>query len=254
MKVYATIQARMGSSKFPGKQLKPLYEEQSVLKVMHDRVKICADIDHVTILTTFNKYDDEIVRECNDWDMLCFRGDEDDVMNRMVDFCKELDDEDIIVDLTGDCPLVCPYLIRAYLALFGDYNYDYLSNTMTRSYPDGFDIQIYKVKHIKAINKYVEGPHRSHTGWNIVHHSWRLNSWDRNKGIKLGNLPAPLSLCFPSWGLTLDEPDDLVVIKKLFQYFKGIDFMAKDAIEYLKQNKHILLINKGVKRKVPGEG
>jgi len=141
--IYLTIQARMGSTRLPGKVLKHLWKNYSVLTYMIKRLSFVDGDKKIVILTTKNKKDLPIVKLCKKLKIDYFRGSEHDVLKRMYDFIIKFDvheSNDVIVDLTGDCPLVDPYLINDMIFKYLFYGYQYLSNIITRSYPDGFDI------------------------------------------------------------------------------------------------------------------
>ena len=249
--VICTIQARMSSGRFPGKILKELYDGKSVLEVMIERLKRSRLIDNIVILTTKNPADDLIKDFCNKKLIRYYRGDENNVLKRMSDFIDvfEIQPYDTIIDLTSDCPLVWDGMIDGMVKHFKDNKYDYLSNTITRSYPDGFDIQIYKANLIKDLPIDLPAELQQHTGWNIVNYSALLQT---TCPLKMGNWPASPDCFYPDWGLTLDEPKDLLILQNIFEAMGRINFDVSEVIMYLKEHPEVLEINKEVKRKTPG--
>jgi spore coat polysaccharide biosynthesis protein SpsF len=243
MERIAVIQARMNSSRLPGKVLMPLGGKPAIQHII-ERVQKSI-VDHVVVATTNSENDIPLVNFClNFCDVYC--GSENDVISRTYGAsCWN----DSIIDITGDCPLVDPTHIDEMIQHFEKYNLDYISNTMTRSWPDGFDIQIYKREIYQKIHDHVKNEnHRHHSGWNIIHYSNIFS------GLKVMNIPAPDDCYYPEWGLTLDDERDLKVLDIIFSYFKDNTFSAKDVIDYIKANQYILDINSDVKRNLPGRG
>ena len=254
--VICTIQARMSSGRFPGKVLKELWNGMSVLEFMIQRLRLSKEIDHIVVLTTLNRADKPIIDLCRKLNCNYHRGNENDVMDRMIGFLDSWRNHDII-DLTSDCPFISPFLIDMMLEQYSRFEFDYLSNCITRTYPNGFDIQIYKQFLIEKIYDEIQNMikqnenHKSHTGWNIINYSYLLQ---HQNTIKIGNWPAPQNLTYPEWGLTLDTTEDLILLKNICNHFNSLNFSCQYIIEYLEKNPELLLINQKVKRKTPGEG
>ncbi len=245
MNIIAIIQCRMGSTRLPGKMLKEI-DNRSILELITHRVSMSNLITDIIIATTTNQKDDIIQAKCKSLNYKCFRGSEDDVLQRVHDAAIEYN-ADLIVDLTGDCPLIDYKHIDTLIEYFNNYIIDYVSNCEERTFPDGFDVQVMTIQALKKINKFVTNPiHRSHTGWNITQFP---DLFDR------AILIADEKLHYPHWGLTLDEPADLVLIEKIFKHFGTYNyFSCEQIIEYLKDNPELLEINSSVKRKEPGNG
>ena len=164
-KVVAIIQARMASTRFPGKVMKEIYGKP-VLQWMVERVKLAEVVDDIVIATTLNS--EEIVLLCIEENYLHFVGYvEEDVLSRVYRTAI-LYEADIIVDLTGDCPLVDPIHISLLVKEVKDNHYGYASNIRPRSWPDGFDVQVYKRDILEMLHRNIQDPKdRQHTGWNI---------------------------------------------------------------------------------------
>lgn len=248
MKFICTIQARYNSTRFPGKILKKLYNHKTVLQCMIERVKQSKFVDDIYILTTQNNADQIIVDHCKELGVKYFQGSENDIINRMLSCVIENNCYyDTLIDLTSDCPLICPRMIDCMCLNYIQLHFDYYSNIVTRSFPDGFDIQIYKAKLLNEIDRIVYNKnHREHSGWNILNYSGVLQT---RCHVKIGNYAA--NDFHPEWGLTLDEPKDFEVIKKIFEYFKHGMFYYPDIIGYIKKS-NLLELNKDVERKIPG--
>ena len=135
------IQARMGSSRLPGKTLLPL-AQTTVLGFMIARLKQAKNIDEILIATTDNSADDVLCQEAQKLGVSLFRGSEHDVLKRFDDAAKH-SQADVIIRLTADCPLMDGALIDTAIDAFMAGSYDYFSNVINRSFPDGLDIEIF---------------------------------------------------------------------------------------------------------------
>ena len=131
-------------------------------------------------------------------------------------------------------------------------NLDYCTNVLTRSWPDGFDVQVYKEEALQKANKFITNSnHRVHSGWNIVEYKENFPE------IRIGGWRAPASCDHPEWGLTLDTEEDYQLLQIIFNYFDRhpeLQFSATQVIEYLKQYPHLLQINENIRRKTFDEG
>lgn len=242
------IQARMGSTRLPGKVLKNLWNGMSTLDILIRRLKP-ANVDDIIVATTTNPLDDEIVYFCKERGITCFRGEEGNVIKRVV-YCAIKHKVDIIVEVTADCPFVDFQHINEMLSIFNFHDYDYISNCFPRSWADGLDVQIFKRKLLDhawiQINP-MSPEHYLHCGWNII------NNIPKGK-YNITHYPAPIKYNRPDMGLTLDEPKDLELIRKIFSHFNRIDMTAEEIMDYVLANPGLLEINKNVERKIPGDG
>lgn len=261
MKTVAVIQARMGSSRLPGKVMLPLVGSQPVLGVIVDRLRAARRLDAVVVATSRKQADAEITKWCamNRVDSFC--GSEDDVLDRVYQAALATR-ADSVVDITADCPLVDPrHVDRLVGELAGDRrgiqgdacegSPDYVSNCFYRDWPDGLDVQCYTVD---ALERAWRNPKaiREHVGWNIPH-----LSESAGEEFLVRQPLAPPKYHLPEWGLTLDEPDDYRLLRTVFtemvlRYGDAL-FPAEAAINWLRENPDILAINAGVKRKEPGK-
>jgi spore coat polysaccharide biosynthesis protein SpsF len=235
-----TIEARMGSTRLPGKVLKKIHG-RSMLDLMVSRVRMVPEIGEIIIATTVNKKDDLIIQEARKLGVSFFRGSEDDVLSRVLGAVIE-NGFDEFVSLTGDCPLIDPKIISDVIAAFGNQKIDYISNALIRSYPDGMDTQVLTQLALKKSSELTRDPtEREHVTLHIC----------RNPNIfQIQNFLAPDSLFWPKLGLTLDQPEDLNLITNIFEYFwPRLDFSCLEIIEYLRKNPKISSINALVNRK-----
>ncbi|MED4534086.1 glycosyltransferase family protein [Metabacillus fastidiosus] len=143
MKVAAIIQARMGSTRLPGKVLKTV-NGKTLLEYQIERVQNAKTIDQIIVATTIQESDQSIVDFCRKIGVDYYRGSENDVLSRYYETAKSFD-VDIIVRLTSDCPIIDPVVIdkvvNEYLNNF--LSVDYVSNTLDRTYPRGLDTEVF---------------------------------------------------------------------------------------------------------------
>src|SRR3989344_590623 len=135
-KIVATIEARMTSSRLPGKVLLPLADKPALERLL-ERIRTSAYVDEIVVATTTNRADDPIVSLASRLNVTYFRGSENDVLSRVLLAAQSVHG-DIIVELTGDCPLINGELVDRGIEEFFSHDVDYASNTIHRSYPAGF--------------------------------------------------------------------------------------------------------------------
>jgi spore coat polysaccharide biosynthesis protein SpsF len=140
MKVVAIIQARMGSSRLPGKVLTDICGETMLARVV-DRVRRSKLINEVMVATTDQAADDAIVAECKKFSVPVSRGDQDDVLSRYFR-AAQLSKAEIVVRITSDCPLIDPEVVDKTIAAFLEKRPDYASNCLQRTYPRGLDTEV----------------------------------------------------------------------------------------------------------------
>jgi spore coat polysaccharide biosynthesis protein SpsF len=144
MKIIATIEARMTSSRLPGKVLLPA-AGKPMLQHLVSRLRKISALDKIVIATTVNKTDDILEEFAKKESIGFFRGSEEDVMSRVLGAAKAYA-ADIIVEITADCPIIDPVVVDLTLQLFLNNPCDYASNVIVRSYPIGMDTQVYRTE------------------------------------------------------------------------------------------------------------
>ncbi len=240
-KIDAIIEARMNSSRLPGKVMFKI-KNKPILELLVDRLRSVSDLKKIVIATTTNPVDDQIVSWAKKKKVLFFRGSENDVMERVLKTAKRFKIDNIL-NITGDCPLIDPQLVSQFIKIYKKNECEYLNNCKYRSYPVGMDIQIYPTKILKkSFSQTKELRHREHVTLHIL---------ENEKVFNHLNIIAPPEIYFPNLGLTLDEPLDFKLIKKIFLHFfsRRNEFTCLDIINFLNKNKKLLLINNKVKRK-----
>ena len=137
----ATIEARMTSTRLPGKVLMSA-AGLPMLELMIERLRFVKEIDAIVIATTVNASDDPVEELAHRVGVGVWRGSEADVLNRVLDAAKAYEAQ-TIVELTGDCPLIDPAIVSKVINAYRDQNADYVSNIIERTYPDGMDTQVF---------------------------------------------------------------------------------------------------------------
>ena len=137
----AIIQARMGSSRFLNKTLRPI-ADQPLIGFLIDRLKRCESLKNIIIATTVNKSDDQLFEWAKLHNVPLFRGSETDVLNRFFK-CASQYDVDVIVRITADDPLKDPKVIDRAVTIFNSNDYDYVSNTINPTFPEGIDVEVF---------------------------------------------------------------------------------------------------------------
>jgi spore coat polysaccharide biosynthesis protein SpsF len=241
MKFVATIEARMTSSRLPGK---PLLKAagKTMLEHLVARLKLVSSLDAIVLATTINEADDDLVSEAKRLGIQFFRGSEDDVMNRVISAAASVD-ADAVVEITGDCPIIDPSIVAQTIAMFKAHSADYVSNAMVRSYPDGMDVQVMGLHTLRKSSAMTSDP------LDLEHVTLHIrNNPDIFSRV---HLVAPPELHWPELGLTLDEQKDFELISCLIDFFQELNpnFSCLDAVNHLKGSPNLVAINDMVFRK-----
>lgn len=240
MKVVCIVQARIGSTRLPGKVLKDICGK-TVLEHDLDRLRRVKNIDDIVIATTTSEKDIAIVKECERLKVKCFRGSEEDVLSRYYFAAKE-NGADVVVRITSDCPLldseVTESVIQCYLENSGEY--DYVSNTIDRSYPRGLDTEVFNLCALeKAFNEATSQRDREHVTPYI---------WDNDNIFK--NYQYKNETDYSDFRWTLDTEEDLKLISIIYEQFKDKDYFdMNDIVKFLDKNPEVKEINKGIEQK-----
>ena len=241
MKIVCTIEARMSSTRLPGKVLMKV-SGLTFLEHIVKRLSVVKLIDEIVIATSTNSKDDKIVELAKTKKIKFYRGSEQDVMSRVLN-ASEMVNGNIIVEITGDCPLIDPNIVEQIINIYLKNNVDYVSNTHIRSYPDGMDVQVFSFNTLKKSSLLTDNAKdREHVTLHIRNNPNIFSSI---------NIIAPTNLFWPELGLTLDEKADYefikIIIENLYQH--NSYFSCDDIIRFLKNNEQLLKINKEIKRK-----
>lgn len=237
----AIIEARMGSSRLPGKVILEANNKPLIIHLIN-RLKQSKLLKTIIVATTKNEKDDILCKILKKNKILFFRGSEKDVLGRIYLAAKKFKLKNIL-QITGDCPLVDPFIVSQVIKTYQNNNFNFVSNANLRSYPIGMDVSIFSFKDLeKCYHLAKQKYYREHT---------TLFFRKKKNLFSHCNLMAPSNLNYPNLGLTLDENRDYLLIKKIFKKFKNKEnsFSCLEIIDYLKRNKKLININKKVKRK-----
>lgn len=248
--ILCTIEARMNSSRLPGKVLKKI-NNTTVLEILFKRIKRCKKINNIVLSTTRQKIDDRIIKICKNNRINYYRGSESNVLERLVQTGKYYK-ADIIVQLTGDNIFVDPEMIDYMVRFFLKNNkIDYLTNNglgkfEMRNVPIGLDVQIYYFKHLEKIYKIAKKK-------DLKEHPSLYFYREGKDQFNLHNIKLPKKFVIDkNYRLTLDEIEDYKVLKKIYLYFKNkkeLNFSVKDLSFYLSNNPKLLSINEKITQK-----
>lgn len=241
MKTVATIEARMTSTRLPGKVLLPALG-MPMLHHLVQRLRAAPSVDEIVLATTVNTADAPLIEFAREAGIRVFRGSEEDVMARVIG-AAEAGGADIIVEITGDCPIIDPDIVEQTVQMFFHHQAAYVGNAHIRSYPDGMDTQVFTLESLKRSAAMTNEPlDREHVSLHMRNHP---------EIFPHVHLVAPPSLHWPDLGLTLDEQADYMLIKKIIETLGPANplFSCLDAIRLLKQNPDWIMINQHVARK-----
>ncbi len=234
--VTAIIQARMSSTRLPGKVLKVI-DDRPMLFYMLERVAQAQQIDQVVLATSSEKEDDEIVDFCRRQEVLCFRGNLDDVLDRYYQAAKSFNG-DPVVRLTADCPIIDPQVIDSLIEIFKDGQFDYVANTCPpegMTYPEGMDVEIFSFHALeKAWKETVKPSDREH----VTFYFWK------NPNL-FSIFRHDLHRSFADYRLTVDYPQDFDAISRILNHFypERPFFTMEEVIAYLDEHPDIKSLN-----------
>ncbi|WP_174615544.1 cytidylyltransferase domain-containing protein [Virgibacillus ihumii] len=241
MNIVAIIQARMGSTRLPEKIMKKV-SGKPLLEYQIERVKRSKLINKIIIATTVKQQEQPIIDLCDRLSVDYYRGSENDVLSRFYEAATE-SDADAIVRLTADCPLISPHVIDNIISQFLllTPKYDYVSNTIERTYPLGLDTEVFSMECLETASR--EGKkdlHREHVTAYMYTHP--------NKFITAN---VKHTQDHSNFRLTVDTKEDFQLIANILEtlYPQKPDFELEDIIRLLEKRKDWLAINAHVEQK-----
>lgn len=221
----------MASTRFPGKVLTPLLGQPMILRQL-ERVSRAGLINELIVATSTDPSDDPLVEVLHSAGYSVFRGPLDDVLARFIGAIDAFENStgsnaDVVVRLTADCPLTSPKVIDEVIDAFRNSEADYLSNTMTPSYPDGLDAEVVKVTVLREVASVaIDPPEREHV---------TLGVYRRNDEYSIGNFSDSQDHSELRW--TVDTPEDLSFVSQVFEelYPQNPNFEYEDVLAYLRR-------------------
>lgn len=231
----------MSSSRLPGKVLLPVLG-RPMLQYLVERLRAVPSLDEIVLAITTNAADDVLATFGRTQGISVYRGSEDDVMNRVIGAAESVCGE-IVVEITGDCPIIDPDIIEQTIRMFLHHDVDYVSNAHVRSYPDGMDTQVFRLETLKRSAAMTDAP--------LDHEHVTLHIRNHPEIFSKMHLIAPPSLWWPELGLTLDEEADYQMLSKIIETLAPGNplFGCHDVLVLLRQHPEWVQINQAVLRK-----
>jgi len=226
----------MGSSRLPGKVLADI-GGHAALDLMIQRIRLSDQIDDIVVATSTAPQDDAIAAWARDAGVHVHRGSEDDVLQRVSDAHAAMR-SDVIVELTGDCPLIDPGIIDLAVETFLANRCDVVSSAHSGTYPSGTDVQVFRASDLAEIAATVTDP--------AVREHVSLHFYESPERYAVIYLVAPRGSRMPGTRLDLDYPEDLVFIRAILAELEprfGLDFGTADIAELLVREPRLAEIN-----------
>jgi spore coat polysaccharide biosynthesis protein SpsF len=247
-KIVVTIEARMASSRLPGKVMLPA-NGKPMLGHLIGRLKQVKSSQEIVLATTVNQTDDCLVEFAQQQGIAWFRGSEEDVLLRVIGAAESVD-ADIVAEVTGDCPIIDPLLVEQSIQMFLHNSCDFLSNgpipgnPIGCGYPIGMASPVFRLETLKRSAAMTKEP--------LDHEHVVLYIYNHPEQFSHIYLIASGDLYWPELGLTIDEPEDYELLKKIIEYFGDTNphFSCREVVELLKSKPEWVAINKDVRRTV----
>ncbi|MCS0674059.1 aminotransferase class III-fold pyridoxal phosphate-dependent enzyme [Cytobacillus firmus] len=231
--ILAILQVRVSSTRLPAKVLKPIFGKPMFLH-QYERIKRSKLINKIVIATSDDMSDNPIEELCIKNSIDYYRGNLHDVLDRFYQTAIKYKPQHI-VRLTGDCPLMDPNVIDTVIETHLNGKYDYTSNTLEPTYPDGLDVEIFTYQCLIEAYKMASLPsHREHVTPYI---------YDKNNNYKLKNVSNIENLNYLRW--TVDEELDFQLVNKIFEelYFENPEFSYRDILKLIVRIPELKTVN-----------
>jgi len=233
------VQARMTSTRLPGKVLLPLAGEPMLTRLI-ERLRRVKRSDGIVIATTANASDDPIAALCAQLGVPCHRGSEHDVLSRYADAAR-LHGADVVVRITSDCPLIDPALVDRVIAVYEEGDSDYASNMLPPTWPYGMAVEVFSAAALQQAHaEATQAAEREHVTPFLYWHPERY---------RLRNVASPVDLSHHRW--TVDTPEDYELVRRLFETLvpKHPEFTQDHILALLDAHPDWLTINQHVQQK-----
>lgn len=236
LNVVAIIQARMGSTRLPGKVMKTI-NGKPMIEIMLARLRMSQRITSIVVATSVDPRNAPLAEHVRSLGYACEMGSENDVLERYADVARA-HSADVVIRITGDCPLVDPNLVDDAIGFFLEAGVDYLCNNYPPTYPDGLDIEVFSAAALcRAHAEATEAFDREH-----------VTPYLRRPGLfATVTISADEDLSTLRW--TVDEAADFEVISRVFEHFTpSYDFTWGDVLALQRRNPNLFNANAGIVR------
>jgi spore coat polysaccharide biosynthesis protein SpsF len=240
-RISAIIEARMTSTRLKGKHML-LANGKPMIEHLVNRLKQVASISKIVMATTTNDSDEPLVELSKKSKIYFYRGSEDDVMVRVIEAAESVNAE-IIVGITGDCPVIDPLLVEQTIQMFIHNTCDYVNNAVLPGLPGGMNTQVYKLASLRKSVELTDEP--------LDHEHVTSHILRNPKLFSPIYLVPPPDLHWPELKLELDEQSDYELLKKIIEHFGDANpyFSCREIINLLKEKPNWVEINRKVIRK-----
>jgi glutamate-1-semialdehyde 2,1-aminomutase len=236
MKIVAIVQARMGSTRLPNKVMK-LISGKPMIEILLARLARSKKINQIVLATSTNPKNNPLVEHVSKLGYECYRGSEEDVLDRYYQAAKSVS-ADLVIRITGDCPLIDSDLVDELIESFDSKNFDYVSNSNPPTYPDGLDAEIFTFKALEIASKDATSKFDREHVTPYIRESARFNNASLSNSDDLSHL---------RW--TVDEPADFKVINEIFEHFHpNIFFSWIQVLKYQSESPEIFSLNHNLQR------
>lgn len=243
MNIVAIMQARMGSTRLPGKVLLDIAGETMLARAVK-RLQKAKTLSKIVVATTTETVDDQLVAYCAQMQWACTRGSETDVLDRYYKAATQYQ-ADMVVRITSDCPLIEPEIVDQVVAHFLAANpaYDYVSNVFQfRTFPRGLDTEVFTME---ALKRAWQEDQNASTREHVTPYLYQ-----QPELFSVGGFSNPVDYSHHRW--TVDTPEDLELIRRIYDHFRHDKFNWHDVLALLKENPDWLLINQHIEQKKIG--
>ncbi len=235
-RVLGVIQARMGSTRLPGKVLLPLGEDTVLGWVVRAALDSGA-LDDLVVATTTESVDDAVVAECARLGVAVHRGPVDDVLSRFIG-ALDVRPADLVARFNADSPLLDPAVVELTVRVARTAGVDYVSTALVRRLPLGLDAEVARADVLRAADQRATGYHRAHVTSYV---------WSNPEQFRLLGLTMPPDRS--TLRLTLDTPDDWTVIQSVVEGLGAGPFPVAKLVAWLEDHPHVRAINAHVTQK-----
>lgn len=240
-KVVCIVEARFNSSRLPGKVLMPILGEPMLTRMI-ERLRLARTVDDIVVATTNGAADDAVAATVERMGANVFRGSEDDVLDRVVKAAQSRG-ADVIVETTGDCPLIDPGLIDKVVGDFLVGGADFVSNILPHTTPRGTDVRVFRARDLADINERSVDP--------ADHEHVSLHFWEHLDRYQCRNVEMDLPEVVAELRFTVDTAEDLEFVRAIYSelYEKNPTFNLVDVLDFLNANPQLLEINRHVEQR-----